>query len=521
MCAAEPKTTPPALHSRYNPRLEASRYLDAVSLPLKPKCIVVTEPGESFLAEELRKRYPSAKICALRYQDAFYRESDALWDFCWRPGARIPPGKFLLGIIPDEHISLTAFLPWKASEKFWPAAAEYVWREIASHIRLQQSVIHTRATFGRKWLKNIFRNITQTENIASCPEISKPPLVIAPGPQLERIPRETVSALPSLFFLCALSSASDFLTSRGVAPDMCIATDGGYWAGRVFRLNGHAVPVAFPLEAYVPTDVLHENPCVLLHYGGAIEKELFAMTGIHAEAAERNGTVAGTAASFFLRKTTAPVYALGLDLSAGPGFSHARPHPFSPDARGGHFRLSPLETESAGENINSAFTVYREWFKNMKGETARRFFRLQCDETPPQDLGDIKTVPLRRAIQQIERDFNRVENPPGARADGARHGMAADGGTSALAAAERKKKTAEWLFSMAEKIERMPPDDFDSERTPAEMVKLYAYKDYLAVLKAYAEGDGDAEERMRELCGRTARYAAVLGKESANDAEPV
>ena len=42
-----------ALHSRYNPQAEASRFVDALSVLYPPDYIVITEPGESYLARYL------------------------------------------------------------------------------------------------------------------------------------------------------------------------------------------------------------------------------------------------------------------------------------------------------------------------------------------------------------------------------------------------------------------------------------------------------------------------------------
>lgn len=487
----------PVLHSKYNPQMEASRYLDAVSIIKYPEFIVVTEPGESFLAGELRKRYPQAKICAVRYQNEFYRETDALWDFCWRPGTGIPLDTFLFNIIPDEYISLTSFLPWKPAEKFWPNEAKQVWQSIAENIHLLQNIINTRNAFGRRWLKNIIKNITEAENIAPFPEIKKPPLIIASGPMLENLSKD-LKKYSQDFFICALSSASSFLTSQRITPDVVISTDGGYWAGRLFNLNGPAIPVAFPLEAYIPKKILAESPCVFLNYGSAIEKDLFSLFDINTEKADRNGTVAGTAVRLFLSKTKAKVYAAGLDLQTGAGFSHSRPHPFSPENTGLYFRLSPLELKTTEANSNSSLNVYRKWFENMKKENAHRLFRIRAEGTELTDLGGIKTITFRETGCACGKDI-QMQN------------QRIPHFTVCTGKKIRLEKTAQWLFNTAEKIERdFPFEEFDSEKTTAEIIKLYSYKGYTSVLKSMGEGKG--EELKKSLCMETSRFVKLLGE---------
>ena len=43
------------LHSSYNPQKEAERFSDTIQG--NPKIIVITEPGESYLASALRKNF--------------------------------------------------------------------------------------------------------------------------------------------------------------------------------------------------------------------------------------------------------------------------------------------------------------------------------------------------------------------------------------------------------------------------------------------------------------------------------
>ena len=493
----------PLLHSKYNPQAEASRYLDAVPSIKNPKFIVVTEPGESFLAEELRKRYPKAKICAVRYQGEFYNETDTLWDFCWRPGHETLE-HFLFNIIPDEYIPLTVFLPWKPAEKFWPETAGYAWKSIASNIRLQQNIMNTRAAFGRKWLKNIVRNAALTEKIIPFPEISKPPLIVASGASLEDIPDNILENISSGFFICALSSASEFLSSHRINPDICISTDGGYWAGRLFNLTGKTVPAAFPLEAYIPVNVLEENPCVMLNYGSTIENEFFGMFGIRAEKAVRNGTVSGTAAMLFLTKTPGDVFAAGLDLKSGPGFSHARPHPFSPESSGACFRLSTLESKIAEANTGSSLGIYRDWFKHMGKENSARFFRIQSGDGAPDALGGIKTITFLEAGQRIKKPAT-VPGPQSIPAEPLP--------SLHMSKRERKEKTIQWLFSCAEKIGGdISIEEFDSGKTEAEILKLYSYRDYIGVLKSFAEGNGGEKKQKEELCSEASQFLKFLGE---------
>ncbi len=470
--------SPPRLHSRYNPQAEASRYADAsVQIPF-PDFIVVTEPGEGFLAEALKKKFPKAKICAVRYQNDFYRESDTLWDFCWRPESGIPLETFLFNAIPDESMPASVFIPWKAAETFWPEEAKAAWEAIGNFIRLQQSVMATRAAFGRRWLKNCIKNIAKAEFPARCPEITAPPLIVASGPQLEQFPASFFEEISSLFFLCALSSASSFLVARGVYPDAIISTDGGYWAGRLFAKDFLSVPVMFPPEACIPDSVLKKTPCVFLSYGSVLERELFSLCCIEPIPAERNGTVAGTAASFFLRHVKGSVYAAGLDLKSGKRFQHARPHPFSPEKSGTFLRLSPLESQAAKEAFSSSLPVYRSWFENMRKDSARRFFRIESckSELPP--LGKIRAVTLSEIKAALS--LHAAEKPRGSKRQTEEFKP-----SSPLSRDERSRAVRNWLFSMADKV-AMSKTLTEIE---SEVIKMHTYQGFLLFVKMGASGN--------------------------------
>ena len=468
-------SSPPRLHSRYNPQAEAERYVAAAVQLIRPEFIVVTEPGEGFLAEALKKKCPNALLCAVRYQDEFFRESDALWDCVWRPSSGIAIETFLYNIIPDDAMPAAAFISWKASDAFWPNEAKAAWEAIGSFIRIQQSVMATRAAFGRRWLKNCVKNVAKAEYPALLPQITAPPLIVASGPQLERFPAAFFEEIESRFFVAALSSASAFLAARGVTPDAVISTDGGYWAGRLFARNFADAPVMFPLEALIPNFALEEGRSVFLSYGSALEDELFGLCRIEPLAAERNGTVSGTAAAFFLRHTAGNVYAAGLDLKSGNGFQHARPHPSSPEKAGSFFRLNPIENQAAASGLSSSLHIYRSWFENMKEERARRFFRIESAKGELSALGKIKAVTLAEIEAAI---------PP--KEDGRKRLQATAIKPSApLSSFERTKAVREWLLSEAS---RMTRQRFLSD-TESEIIKMHSYQGFLSFVKAKAQGD--------------------------------
>jgi hypothetical protein len=372
------------LHSSYNPSREAERYVDAIQFSNKPLYIVVTEPGESWLAVPLRKKFPDALLLALRYTDSEFRDTDQLWDGVWRPGSTQTCQSFLFNIISDEYLPLTSFVAWKPSDAAWPEISISVWNAIAQLIALQKTVMHTRTHFGKRWLVNMLRNVVFVETVMELDAPDKPVFLACAGPSLEK----NLSGDYSELFVCSVSSALSSLISHGHTPDLCFATDGGNWALSLFDDLSDSIPVAFPLEAAIPSRVRERNACVMLDYGSVLESELLSMAGVRGKKARRNGTVAGTAADFFIEHSNVPIYAAGLDLCVGTAYSHARPHPSLNRLETTTQRMKPLCGEVYARSGDVAsLDAYSSWFSSRNSVFKSRFFRLE---------------PVSRSIEGIE-----------------------------------------------------------------------------------------------------------------------
>ncbi|MGP1594087.1 MAG: 6-hydroxymethylpterin diphosphokinase MptE-like protein [Treponema sp.] len=358
------------LHSKYNPRKEAEQF--AAAILGTPPVIVITEPGESYLAAALRQMHPNAQLIAIRYSDTLFTDSDALWDAVWRP-AMGNLAFFLVRRIPDEHLSAARFIAWKAADRVFPEQAEAVWRELHRGIEILKSVMCTRAFFGKRWLRNTFKNIISIRN-AAVPCFGDANFIIAgAGPGLHCLHTQSVTG----FSVIAAASAYRALDYRGIQPHLCISTDAGYWAARHFDTIPPNIPAAFPLEAAVPCQIAERNPCVLLTYGSPLEQKLFSICSTKAVAAVENGTVTGTAVDFLAAHTQSRIVLAGVDLSCSTGFAHAQPHNSILHSADTITRLQPLAGILAAQNRhNAALETYRQWFLQLPQATANRLYRI-------------------------------------------------------------------------------------------------------------------------------------------------
>lgn len=364
---------PIKLHSSYNPQKEAERFCNTING--MPKIIIITEPGESYLAEVLRKKFPETKLIAIRYTDTYFLLSDKFWDAVWRP-AQGNLDFFLLRNIPDELLCVSLFLSWKPAETVWPETFKSVWTGIASSIKIMQSVIATRDFFGRRWLKNITDNFLFAENPVHFEFLTKDSLFTASGGSLKTVLKNNRNTLNKKFIVASSSSISA-LSAYGITPDLCIATDGGFWAAGHIKNISADIPIAFPPEAKIPYNVLKKNPCVFLTYGSLIEYFFFSNFNIPFKKAKRNGTVSGTAAELLLDYTRGTIYISGLDLEGTKGFSHVQPHESLKSKEAYFSKLYPISQFAAVSNFDTrSLEVYANWFSQLEPEKSKRIRRI-------------------------------------------------------------------------------------------------------------------------------------------------
>jgi len=401
------------LHSRHDPVKEAFRFADAHKFTFNPSFIIISEPGKSYLASIFRNYYPQAKLIAFRYHPTLFSEFDSLWDMVWRPGSNIEPSDFLFKLIPDEYLPLTVFLAWNPSDKLWPDISSIVWNGISSVIKLQTSVMFTRTYFGNRWFANMVKNTLLITDVINPKKTHKPYLLAASGPSLEK----QFPIVENTFYICAVSSALSCLRYNNCTPDVCISTDGGYWALLHFRNIELSIPVAFPLESAVTSNVLEGSPLIILTYGSELEKKLLSFLGIEGTKIFRNGSVSGTAALYSLAHTSSSVYAAGLDLCSFNSFSHSRPHVSDISLVVETDRFHPVSTLLYLRNTETrALDMYASWFSSQNDDFRKRFFRLYPENRKIPGIksinkSGIKTLSDQNENQNFNIDANSVIKP--------------------------------------------------------------------------------------------------------------
>ncbi len=379
------------LHSSYNPIREAERAVGTASCKFKPTFVFVLEPGLSYCTDFLKKAFPDSKLCALHFVRNF-SQNDFKWDkvFFFDEPASLSDSIF--NYMGDDGVVSCFFWEWPPSGKIFESEMRVAWEEIKRAVIKTRNILNTRAFFAKRWIRNAVRFCLFSRYNAYVLKGQSPVIVCASGPSLKR-------SIPFLkqhrdsYFLVAVSSALAPLTDAGVIPDLCISTDGGYWAKLhlEFALKKHNIPLAIPLEGSCYAEILNNHTVIPISYGDGVSENFLSSCNYLNVRAIRNGTVSGTAADFALSITSAEVYFCGLDLAPSDGYAHTQPNELEINASRFDNRLRTTETRVTPHTFNSpALEIYKKWFSttNFFGKV----FRLSDGYPYPNKLGQVYDV---------------------------------------------------------------------------------------------------------------------------------
>jgi hypothetical protein len=382
------------IHSSYNPSHEAAQFVDSISCSFNPKYILITGPALSYCAIPLRKRFPDAVLCAVQFISNFSAADHFLWNKVFNlQDSTVPLSEQIFSYMGDEGIVSCLFLSWQPSEKAFPEEYDDCWREIKKAVLKSRSVLTTRSFFARRWTRNAIRFCLFTSKTYLPLKGNAPIILCASGPSLTTsLP--FIEKFQKLCTIMCVSSALAPLVSHNIYPDVCISTDGGYWAKRhlSFYLNKapHCI-CALTSESASFASVLQNHPILPLKYDGGPGDTLLDACAFPTLPASRNGTVSGTAALLALHLTSAPVFFCGLDLSPCKGFAHTQPNELELSDSQFDNRFETKETRVAPATFASAsLDIYQSWFNST--DFSDRLYRLSNKWQYQNKLTTVKDV---------------------------------------------------------------------------------------------------------------------------------
>ncbi|MDR2785305.1 MAG: DUF115 domain-containing protein [Treponema sp.] len=446
-----------ALHSRYDPLSEAQNYIRSLDLSVEIRFFLLIEPGLGYIIPVLREMFPKSALIAIHASPflAEKQKDNAPGAAVWSPGSELGLAAFLEREVPDIDAREARIVEWR------PAAAIYgenyleLLKKTAVFIKRIDANTHTVRGFGKRWVRNFFRNLRLIGEIADFTDLRGrgiPLIITGAGPSLEESTEAIRGILADGGLLLAASSSTAALRTRNIPIDLVISTDGGGWA--LFHLYEtlrikEKTAIAFSLNAAMPGQC-RAFPLIPLSDGSFWQELVLEGLGIPHISLPQRGTVTATALDLALFLTDGKIGFTGMDLSRRDIRTHARPYSFDRFQEETSCRLSPRYsreffralTINAGGNQK----IYAEWFREELANYPKRLFslgnnnpvfdglRTECD-------GQVELRGSRKPENAGRRFSFRIFSWPG------KNGNPGRDGVEILLAALERGETAERIFA--------------------------------------------------------------------------
>lgn len=395
------------LHSRFDPRREAVRFVDDGAIP-HGRTYIVIGPGLGYCVSALRARFPGSRIVCVAVSNDLAARSVAAGDASWTPFSRTPLPHFLDRHVSDLDAASVSVVEWGPVVEAFPQEARIAREAVRSHLRRAQSSLLTQGGTGRRWLRNRIHNFLHVRPCVPRPgdRAVAAVVVVGSGPSLERS-LDRLRPLRDRLDVWATGSALEACTRRGIAPDLVVVTDAAVYAGEHVRsaLVGDLarIPIAAPLSA--TRSLAQADRVVVVSEGDDIDERLVgeAQRGRSSSAPviPPHGTVTATAASLARSLTTAPIVLAGVDFAWYRGRSHARPHLSEVYLGSRSSRLSSSSTRIAGVHLSQnrvsgywsterSLSTYADW---LTASAHERFGPVYAIEPSPMLNGIPRIAP--------------------------------------------------------------------------------------------------------------------------------
>ncbi|MDR2194222.1 MAG: DUF115 domain-containing protein [Treponema sp.] len=361
------------LHSRYNPSIEAEKYIDSLPLRQGIRFFILIEPGMGYMIPVLEKKFPGVTIVALHVEDVY-------------PEGNVQ--SLLEKVIPDMEASAIEIIEWRPSLSLYKERYVHLMAETVTFIKRIDANKRTTAYFGKKWFGNFFKNIAIIDTFLVPEKYSGSCVIAGAGPSLEEVLPiiKKLKETNNVFVLAASSAVEPFLHAD-LRPDMVIATDGGNWA--LFHLfstlrlhkqhrkkQENKNTLAISTVAALPSQAA-SFPVLLMTDGSRWQKIVLAELGLPFLNMIQRGTVTASALDLAFMLFQGNVFIAGMDLANDDIRAHARPYPL--DFYMEHAdRLTCAYSAAFAHTADAmgSMSIYAEWFKKQLPSYPKRLYTI-------------------------------------------------------------------------------------------------------------------------------------------------
>ena len=327
----------------------------------------------------------------------------------------------ILRSIPESDFDRIVVVSWEASVRVWQKAATAVFRDIEASVRIATGGIATTASFGRRWISNLVRNVTELERSRGFSHTIRPVIAAASGPSLDDH-LNAIRSVRRMVDIWALPSSIQALNRASIQPDVVVTTDPGFYASLHYRgiRDSGVTTIAAPLTAY-PGFLGLSPQVIIIDQDSIIEQELFARLTVDRHRVPMNGSVAGSLFEM-VDSLRAPLIFAGLDLAVAREGEHAHPHPFDSLYRSVARRVSPFDSAifgrcveiypdrlASGLRTNTPLKTYAGWFSRNAGRRRLAAYRLGSSAVEIDGMIPVTSKNLHQLCASFPSEYGHIE----------------------------------------------------------------------------------------------------------------
>jgi len=291
---------------------------------------------------------------------------------------------FLEKNVPRLPIEKIKIIEWRPSLNHYKEIYLKLFSQAADFLKRADAEKRTEAAFGKRWVKNFFRNIGNIKKNILYKQTEIPVIITGSGPCLEQALPEIKKA-QDFCLIIAASSSLMALSHAGVKADIIISTDGGSWAlchiypgirNNLLCDNGarsadsfsYKSALAVNLCACLPSQCA-DTPQLVINDGSFWQSIALHELSIPSVLIPSKGTVTATALELAMILSRGNIYLAGMDFSVDDIRTHVRPYGFDFIFSGGANRFLPVYsqifTRSSLLKQGGSMDIYASWFKNQ------------------------------------------------------------------------------------------------------------------------------------------------------------
>lgn len=400
------------LHSTYNPQNESRRFAESIKLDFIPENIIVIEPALSYCKKDLQELFPTSKLFAIRFISDIKTEFNFKKDFYFQNKSQLK--NELFNYFGESGLLNTFFITWPPASKCFFEKDKEVWNVIKELLKECQNILATRQFFSKRWIKNEFKFFSNISSFSKIKSIDVPVFITASGPSLKNC-LDFLRENQNYFFILACSSSIKTLLKNKIIPDLCISTDGGFWAKKhLYELSKHPeLKLAVTTESNISSKLFKTNTIIPLAYCDNYDDSIFKNFNISYLKAQRNGTISGTALELALSLTDENIYFAGLDLEANKNFVHTQPNELEIENSMKDYKLKPIDSRLFSQSFESSqLEIYRNWFilNSEQLKKSSEIYRVFSNHEFKHSLGKIKDINIKDIQIKKTHKKNYFEN---------------------------------------------------------------------------------------------------------------